>query len=133
MKELLDDRPILGTKARAHAGVNNLEGTGIIEARVARSSTTTKVDDNGAHDLAKTDRRNRPQQLAQLAGRPAGGKGFRRRQQDPGRRTLNRVSGAVRAYDPASAARLTPLGHRPLAPCSCKGRNGQLLDEVRSE
>ena len=30
MQELLDDPAILGTMVRAHAGVNNLDGIGII-------------------------------------------------------------------------------------------------------
>ena len=48
MQALLDDPAILGTMVRAHAGVNNLEGTGIIEAPRGTLIHNYKVDANGA-------------------------------------------------------------------------------------
>src|ERR1035437_807202 len=48
MQELLDDPDILGTKVRAHAGVNNLEGVGVIEAPRGTLIHHYRVDANGA-------------------------------------------------------------------------------------
>ena len=47
MQELLDDPAILGTKVRAHAGVNNLEGIGVIEAPRGTLFHDYTVDENG--------------------------------------------------------------------------------------
>ena len=48
LQELLEDPAILSTKVRAHAGVNELEGVGIIEAPRGTLIHHYKVNDDGA-------------------------------------------------------------------------------------
>jgi NAD-reducing hydrogenase large subunit len=131
MKELLDDPAILGTKARAHAGVNNLEGTGIIEAPRGTLIHHYKVDDNGAMTWANLIVATGHNNLAigrgvlQVAKRFVDGNKIQEG-------ALNRVSALVRAYDPCLSCSTHALGTVPLL-LQLQGPDGQLLDEVRSE
>ena len=131
MQELLDDPAILGTKARAHAGVNNLEGTGIIEAPRGTLIHHYKVDDNGAMTWANLIVATGHNNLAigrgvlQVAKRFVDGNKIQEG-------ALNRVSALVRAYDPCLSCSTHALGTVPLL-LQLQGPDGQLLDEVRSE
>jgi NAD-reducing hydrogenase large subunit len=131
MKELLDDPAILGTKARAHAGVNNLEGIGVIEAPRGTLIHHYKVDDNGAMTWANLIVATGHNNLAvgrgilQVAKRFVDGNKIQEG-------ALNRVSALVRAYDPCLSCSTHALGTVPLL-LQLQGPDGQLLDELRSE
>ena len=128
MGELLDDPAILGTKVRAHAGVNNLEGVGIIEAPRGTLIHHYKVDDNGAMTWANLIVATGHNNLAmgrgvlQVAKRFVDG-----RQIQEG--ALNRVSALVRAYDPCLSCSTHVLGQAAVV-LQLEGPDGELLDEV---
>jgi NAD-reducing hydrogenase large subunit len=131
MQELLDDPAILATKARAHAGVNNLEGTGIIEAPRGTLIHHYKVDDNGAMTWANLIVATGHNNLAigrgilQVAKRFVDGNKIQEG-------ALNRVSALVRAYDPCLSCSTHALGMVPLV-LELRGPDGQLLDEAGTE
>src|SRR5664279_5673940 len=131
MQELLDDPAILGTKVRAHAGVNSLEGTGINEAPRGTLIHHYKVDDNGAMTWANLIVATGHNNLAigrgilQVAKRFVDGNKI----QDG---ALNRVSALVRAYDPCLSCSSHALGIVPMV-LQLQGPDGQLLDEARTE
>ena len=131
MQELLDDPAILGTMVRAHAGVNNLEGTGIIEAPRGTLIHNYKVDANGAMTWANLIVATGHNNLAigrgilQVAKRFIDGNKIQEG-------ALNRVSALVRAYDPCLSCSTHALGMVPLL-LQLRGPDGELLDEVRSE
>jgi NAD-reducing hydrogenase large subunit len=131
MQQLLDDPAILGTKVRAHAGVNNLEGTGIIEAPRGTLIHNYKVNDDGAITWANLIVATGHNNLAigrgifQVAKRFVDGNKIQEG-------ALNRVSALVRAYDPCLSCSTHALGMVPLA-IELRGPDGQLLDELRSE
>ena len=113
MRELLDDPAILTTKVRAHAGVNNLEGTGIIEAPRGTLIHHYKVDDNGAMTWANLIVATGHNNLAisrgvlQVARRFVDGNRIQEG-------ALNRVSALVRAYDPCLSCSTHALGMVPV-------------------
>jgi NAD-reducing hydrogenase large subunit len=131
MQELLDDPAILGTMVRAHAGVNNLEGIGIIEAPRGTLIHNYKVDANGAMTWANLIVATGHNNLAigrgilQVAKRFVDGNKIQEG-------ALNRVSALVRAYDPCLSCSTHALGLVPLI-LQLEGPDGQLLDELRSE
>jgi NAD-reducing hydrogenase large subunit len=131
MQELLDDPAILGTMVRAHAGVNNLEGIGIIEAPRGTLIHHYKVDGNGAMTWANLIVATGHNNLAigrgilQVAKRFVDGNKIQEG-------ALNRVSALVRAYDPCLSCSTHALGMVPLL-LQLRGPDGQLLDEVRTE
>jgi Coenzyme F420-reducing hydrogenase, alpha subunit len=131
MQELLDDPAILGTMVRAHAGVNNLEGTGIIEAPRGTLIHNYKVDGNGAMTWANLIVATGHNNLAigrgilQVAKRFVDGNKIQEG-------ALNRVSALVRAYDPCLSCSTHALGMVPLV-LQLRGPDGQLLDEARTE
>jgi NAD-reducing hydrogenase large subunit len=131
MQELLDDPAILGTMVRAHAGVNNLEGTGIIEAPRGTLIHNYKVDANGAMTWANLIVATGHNNLAigrgilQVAKRFVDGNKIQEG-------ALNRVSALVRAYDPCLSCSTHALGMVPLL-LQLRGPDGQLLDELRTE
>ena len=120
MQELLDDPAILGTKVRAHAGVNNLEGTGIIEAPRGTLIHHYKVNDNGAMTWANLIVATGHNNLAigrgvlQVARRFVDGNKIQEG-------ALNRVSALVRAYDPCLSCSTHAQGAVPMI-LSCAGR-----------
>ena len=131
MQELLDDPAILGTMVRAHAGVNNLEGTGIIEAPRGTLIHNYKVDGNGAMTWANLIVATGHNNLAIGRGIPQVAKRFvdgNKIQEG----ALNRVSALVRAYDPCLSCSTHALGMVPLV-LQLRGPDGQLLDEARTE
>jgi NAD-reducing hydrogenase large subunit len=128
MRELLDDPAILGTKVRAHAGVNNLEGTGVIEAPRGTLIHHYKVDDNGAITWANLIVATGHNNLAisrgilQVAKRFVDGNHIQEG-------ALNRVSAVIRAYDPCLSCASHAMGVVPMV-LQLLGPDGQLLDEV---
>jgi NAD-reducing hydrogenase large subunit len=131
MQELLDDPAILGTMVRAHAGVNDLEGTGIIEAPRGTLIHNYKVDGNGtmtwANLIVATGHNNLAigRGILQVAKRFVDGNKIQEG-------ALNRVSALVRAYDPCLSCSTHVLGMVPMV-LQLLGSDGQLLDEVRTE
>jgi NAD-reducing hydrogenase large subunit len=128
MKELLDDPAILGTKVRAHADVNNLEGIGVIEAPRGTLIHHYKVDDNGAITWANLIVATGHNNLAigrgilQVAKRFVDGNKI-----EEG--ALNRVSAVIRAYDPCLSCSSHAMGVVPMV-LQLRGPGGELLDEV---
>ena len=128
MQELLDDPAILGTKVRAHADVNNLDGTGVIEAPRGTLIHHYKVDDNGAITWANLIVATGHNNLAigrgilQVAKRFVDGNKIQEG-------ALNRVSAVIRAYDPCLSCSSHALGIVPMV-LELRGPDGQLLDEV---
>ena len=128
MQQLLDDPAILGTKVRAHAGVNNLEGVGIIEAPRGTLIHHYKVNDDGAITWANLIVATGHNNLAigrgvlQVAKRFVDGSKIQEG-------ALNRVSALVRAYDPCLSCSTHNLGTAAVV-LELRGPDGQLLDEV---
>jgi NAD-reducing hydrogenase large subunit len=128
MKELLDDPAILSTKVRANAGVNNLEGIGVIEAPRGTLIHHYKVDDNGAMTWANLIVATGHNSLAigrgilQVAKRFVDGNKIQEG-------ALNRVSALVRAYDPCLSCSTHALGVVPIV-MQLIGPDGELLDEL---
>jgi NAD-reducing hydrogenase large subunit len=131
MQELLDDPAILGTKVRAHAGVNNLEGVGVIEAPRGTLIHHYKVNDDGAMTWANlivaTGHNNLAigRGITQVAKRFVDGNRIQEG-------ALNRVSALVRAYDPCLSCSTHAQGTVPMV-LQLVGPDGQLLDELRAE
>ena len=128
MHELLDDPAILTTKVRAQAGVNNLEGIGVIEAPRGTLIHHYKVDDNGAMTWANLIVATGHNNLAigrgvlQVAKRFVDGNKI-------SEGALNRVSALVRAYDPCLSCSTHALGMVPIV-MQLLGPDGELLDEL---
>jgi NAD-reducing hydrogenase large subunit len=128
MQALLDDPSILDTKVRAHAGVNDLEGVGIIEAPRGTLIHHYKVDDGGAitwvNLVVATGHNNLAmgRGVDQVARRFVNG-----RKLEEG--ALNRVSAIVRAYDPCLSCSTHVLGQAAVV-LRLEGPDGELLDEI---
>ncbi len=126
--QLLDDPAILSTKVRAHAGVNNLEGIGVIEAPRGTLIHHYKVNDDGAMTWANLIVATGHNNLAisrgilQVAQRFVDGKSIQEG-------ALNRVSALVRAYDPCLSCSTHALGIVPMV-IQLVGPDGELLDEI---
>ena len=131
MQELLDDPSIVGTMVRAHAGVNDLEGVGVIEAPRGTLIHHYRVDPNGAITWANLIVATGHNNLAigrgifQVARRFVDGKKIQEG-------ALNRVSALVRAYDPCLSCSTHALGTVPLR-MQLVGPDGRLLDEVATD
>ncbi len=131
MQQLLDDPTILSTKVRAHAGVNSLEGVGMIEAPRGTLIHHYKVDDNGAMTWANLIVATGHNNLAigkgieQVAKKFVSGKKLQEG-------ALNRVSALVRAYDPCLSCSTHAMGMVPLQ-LTLLGPDGERLDEVTTE
>ncbi len=127
LTELLDDPSILGTKVRAHAGVNELEGVGIIEAPRGTLIHHYKVDDHGAMTWANLIVATGHNNLAisrgvhQVATRFVDGNQIREG-------AVNRVSALVRAYDPCLSCSTHAVGQAAVV-LQLRGPDGELLDE----
>jgi NAD-reducing hydrogenase large subunit len=130
MEQLLDDPAILATKVRARAGVNCLEGVGVIEAPRGLLIHHYKVDDNGAIVWANLVVATGHNNLAmskgvdQVARRFVDGKKLQEGM-------LNRVSALVRAYDPCLSCSTHAIGGVALQ-VQLRGPDGDLLDELRT-
>lgn len=128
MGELLDDPAILGTHVRARAGVNDLDGVGIIEAPRGTLIHHYRVDVNGAMTWANLIVATGHNNLAmgrgvrQVAERFVHGEHI-------AEGALNRVSALVRAYDPCLSCSTHILGQAAVV-LQLEGADGRLLDEV---
>ncbi|MBM3746301.1 MAG: Ni/Fe hydrogenase subunit alpha [Acidobacteria bacterium] len=129
MERLLNDPLILDTHVRARAGVNALEGVGMIEAPRGVLIHHYKVDDKGAirwvnlivatgHNNLAMDR-----SVEQTARRFVDGKRLQEGM-------LNRVSAVVRAYDPCLSCSTHAAGRVPLS-IQLLDAEGRRLDELR--
>jgi NAD-reducing hydrogenase large subunit len=127
LTELLEDPGILSTKVRAHAGVNELEGVGIIEAPRGTLIHHYKVNDDGAMTWANLIVATGHNNLAigrgvhQVATRFIDGTKI-------AEGAVNRVSALVRAYDPCLSCSTHAVGMAPVV-LQLRGPDGQLLDE----
>jgi NAD-reducing hydrogenase large subunit len=125
--ELLEDPGILSTKVRAHAGVNELEGVGIIEAPRGTLIHHYKVNDDGAMTWANLIVATGHNNLAigrgvhQVATRFVDGNRIQEG-------AVNRVSALVRAYDPCLSCSTHAVGQAAVV-LQLRGPDGELLDE----
>ncbi|HEY3439968.1 MAG TPA: Ni/Fe hydrogenase subunit alpha [Paludibaculum sp.] len=128
MEQLLENPLILDRHVRAEAGVNALEGAGIIEAPRGTLIHHYKVDENGAMKWANlivaTGHNNLAinKSIQQVAERFVDGNQFQEGM-------VNRVSAVVRAYDPCLSCSTHALGQTPMQ-MRLYGADGQMLDEV---
>jgi NAD-reducing hydrogenase large subunit len=131
MQQLLDDPAILGAKFRAHAGVNELEGIGIIEAPRGTLIHHYKVNDDGAMTWANLIVATGHNNLAmgrgvlQVAKRFVDGNKIQEG-------ALNRVSALVRAYDPCLSCSTHAIGMVPMI-LELRDADGDLVDTVRTK
>jgi NAD-reducing hydrogenase large subunit len=130
MKVLLEKPEVTDTHVRANAGVNALEGVGIIEAPRGTLVHHYKVDENGAIVWANLI-------VATGHNNYAIGKSVRQVSEHFVKGThleegmLNRVSAVVRAYDPCLSCSTHALG-MPAVSISLVAADGTLLDKICS-
>jgi NAD-reducing hydrogenase large subunit len=130
MKVLLREPDILDTHVRASAGVNALEGVGMIEAPRGTLIHHYKVDENGAivwaNLIVATGHNNRAisDGVRQVSEHFIHGDRLQEGM-------LNRVSALVRAYDPCLSCSTHAMG-TPALDISLIDRKGALLDRLRS-
>jgi NAD-reducing hydrogenase large subunit len=128
MELLLDDGAILDTHVRAQAGVNALEGVGMIEAPRGTLIHHYRVDESGAirwaNLIVATGHNNMAisKSVEQVARRFVKANKLQEGM-------LNRVSAVVRAYDPCLSCSTHAMGQVPLK-VSLLGPGGELLDEA---
>ena len=128
MKELLDEPGILDTKVRAHAGVNEPEGVGIIEAPRGTLIHHYRVNEDGAMTWANLIVATGHNNLAirrgvhDVAVRFVDGKHITEG-------AVNRVSALVRAFDPCLSCSTHQLGMAAVR-IELRGPGGELLDEA---
>ena len=130
MKVLLQEPDVLDTHVRASAGVNALEGVGMIEAPRGTLIHHYKVDENGAivwaNLIVATGHNNRAisDGVRQVSEHFIHGDRLEEGM-------LNRVSALVRAYDPCLSCSTHAMG-APALDISLVDRQGTLLDRIRS-
>jgi NAD-reducing hydrogenase large subunit len=130
IEALLNDPVALGKQIRAHAGVNSLEGVGMIEAPRGILIHHYKVNEEGAITWANlivaTGHNNLAinRSIEQVAKHFVDGKHLQEGM-------LNRVSAVVRAYDPCFSCSTHASGQVPLH-IRLLGPEGTLLDELKS-
>jgi NAD-reducing hydrogenase large subunit len=128
LQQLLEDPAILNPKVRAHAGVNELEGVGIIEAPRGTLIHHYKVNDDGAMTWANLIVATGHNNLAisrgvhQVATRFVDGNRIQEG-------AVNRVSALVRAYDPCLSCSTHAVGQAAVV-LQLRGPDGRLLDEA---
>jgi NAD-reducing hydrogenase large subunit len=116
---------------RAHAGVNALEGVGIIEAPRGTLIHNYKVDDNGAITWANLIVATGHNNLAINRGiRQVAKKFIDGNKIQEG--AVNRVSALVRAYDPCLSCSTHAVGTVPMI-LNLQGPDGELLHQVTSD
>jgi NAD-reducing hydrogenase large subunit len=127
MKELLEDPKILDTKVRAHAGVNDLEGVGIIEAPRGTLIHHYKVNDDGAMTWANLIVATGHNNLAIRRGvHDVATKFIDGNEIQEG--AVNRVSALVRAFDPCLSCSTHQMGQAAVV-LTLRGPDGEILDE----
>ena len=130
MKLLLQEPDVLDPHVRASAGVNALEGVGMIEAPRGVLIHHYKVDEKGAivwaNLIVATGHNNRAisDGVRQVSEHFIHGDRLQEGM-------LNRVSALVRAYDPCLSCSTHAMG-TPALDISLVDRKGALLDRIRS-
>jgi NAD-reducing hydrogenase large subunit len=130
MEVLLNHPAVLHKQVRAHAGVNSLEGVGMIEAPRGILIHHYKVNPEGAivwaNLIVATGHNNLAinRSIEQVARHFIDGKKLKEGM-------LNRVSAVVRAYDPCLSCSTHASGRIPMH-VQLLGPGGVLLDELRS-
>jgi NAD-reducing hydrogenase large subunit len=130
MKLLLQEPDVLDTHVRATAGVNALEGVGMIEAPRGTLIHHYKVDENGgivwANLIVATGHNHRAisDGVRQVAEHFIHGDRLQEGM-------INRVSALVRAYDPCLSCSTHAMG-APALDIALLDCNGALLDRLRS-
>jgi len=130
LQTLLQTPDALDTLVRAEAGVNSLEGVGMIEAPRGTLIHHYKVDDNGAivwaNLIVATGHNNRAisNGVRQVAEHFITGDKLEEGM-------LNRVSALVRAYDPGLSCSTHAVG-APQVEISLLDASGALLDRMRN-
>ena len=125
---LLQEPDVLATHVRAEAGVNSLEGVGMIEAPRGTLIHHYKVDENGAivwaNLIVATGHNNRALStgVRQVAEHFIHGEKLEEGM-------LNRVSALVRAYDPCLSCSTHAIG-TPALDISLLDVRGELLDRL---
>jgi NAD-reducing hydrogenase large subunit len=125
---LLEDPRILDTRVRARAGVNSLEGVGMIEAPRGTLIHHYKVNDKGAivwaNLIVATGHNNLAmnRSVEQVAKRFVDGNKLEEGM-------LNRVQAVVRAYDPCLSCSTHAAGQIPLR-VQLFAADGTLVDEL---
>lgn len=131
MEQILARPEILDTHVRATAGVNALEGVGVIEAPRGTLIHHYKVDDDGAMQWANlivaTGHNNLAigRSVRQVSEHFVHGDHLEEGM-------LNRVSAVVRAYDPCLSCSTHAMGV-PAVRIALLSAAGELLDELSSE
>jgi NAD-reducing hydrogenase large subunit len=129
METLLDDSAILDTHVRARAGVNALEGVGMIEAPRGVLIHHYKVDEKGAirwaNLIVATGHNNLAMNRSILQVSEHFVDGTRLREG-----MLNRVSAVIRAYDPCLSCSTHAMG-LPDVEVRLIGPDGALLDQLQ--
>ena len=131
MEVLLADKRILDTHVRANAGVNSLEGVGMIEAPRGTLIHHYKVNDQGAMVWANLIVATGHNNLAMGKGVEQVAKHYidgNHLQEG----MLNRVSAVIRAYDPCLSCS-THANGMPAVAIELRGPDGTLLDQLRSD
>jgi len=130
MEALLTDPQILGDHVRATAGVNSLEGVGVIEAPRGVLIHHYKVNDEGAivwaNLIVATGHNNFAigRSVQQVSEHFVKGDKLQEGM-------LNRVSAVVRAYDPCLSCSTHAAGQIALR-IQLLSRNGEVVDEISS-
>jgi len=130
MNILLERPAVLDTHVRANAGVNALEGVGVIEAPRGTLIHHYKVDENGsilwANLIVATGHNNSAigKSVRQVSEHFVKGAHLEEGM-------LNRVSAVVRAYDPCLSCSTHAIG-MPAVTISLLGPDGVLLDKISS-
>jgi NAD-reducing hydrogenase large subunit len=128
IERLLADPAILDTHVRSHAGVNRLEGAGMIEAPRGVLIHHYKVDESGAivwaNLIVATGHNNLAinHSVSQVARHFIRGNEMKEGM-------LNRVSAVVRAYDPCLSCS-THADGTPALEIALKGPGGEVLDSI---
>jgi len=130
IKQLVDDPKILDTHVRATAGVNSLEGVGIVEAPRGILIHHYKVNEDGAivwaNLIVATGHNNLAigDSIQQVSEHFVNGNKLQEGM-------LNRVSAVVRAYDPCFSCSTHASGQLAMQ-IRLYGPDGEMLDELYS-
>lgn len=131
IESLLSDPAIMETHVRANAGVNSLEGVGMIEAPRGTLIHHYKVNEEGAITWANLIVATGHNNLAVGKGVDQVAKHFVKGAKiEEG--MLNRVSALVRAYDPCLSCSTHALGQIAIK-IRLVGPEGELLDELATK
>lgn len=129
IEQLLNDKDILDTHVRANAGVNSLEGMGIVEAPRGTLFHHYKVNDHGqitsANLIVATEHNNNAMNKGILQ---AAKKYVKTDKLQEG--MLNRVEAVIRTFDPCLSCSTHAFGEMPLI-VELVSPDGQLLDKAQ--